>query len=797
MSEQVLYRKYRPRDFTEVVGQEHVTGAIQNAFRTGRVAHAYLFSGPRGVGKTSVARLIAKSLNCANSSKISEGNFDDKLSTRRSVGEGGLPIPCNQCSFCNDFNDGRASDVIEIDAASNRGIDEIRQLREGVRFVPTQGKYKTYIIDECLTADHLITLGDGGVRSIADLKDGDEVLSVDIKTGAFISKKISHWFHRTTDKLVYIRTPQSTLKCTPTHRLWVMRQGMSCLVQAQDIERSDFLMSPALLPHVSRNTFTTEQLAFLALIQCDGHVSKDSATIQVEISKDVQYFVSVFQRGIHAWGCGGNFSVKKTKRGTTLLRYYSPKMKEILVGLHCPAGKKSALIDISDVVFQAPLDSIQAYIDMCFCCEGDAVADFKSGMYKLNFTSVSEVFAKKLQLLMKKFGIGSSLIVINRENTAYHRAYRIGVTGYDLRLFQTKIGLTLKRKAARIRGQLSLREKQDGIPVQIPFLAKRRELQISHRILNAHGIYLDKTQALTRATAKEFIALADVSEMMPYLEFRYEKILSITSQEEKVEVYDFTVDDTHTFVANGLCSSNCHQMTKEAFNALLKTLEEPPAHAVFVLATTDPEKVPATIISRTQHYNFRRPQPAEMADRLIAMATKEGVSLEPDAARLIAMAAEGSFRDAESILGQVMAVEDKKITREEAEEILGLPKREAAKQMFTLVAQKKAPEALALIQELSEAGYDLTYFSKLLMQYFRSALFLKTDRALQPFVTAQMLPDEYECIVTNLPLFTMGELARGVNVIFDNLQRFRRTPIPQLPLELAVIELTDGREKSA
>jgi len=132
MPELVLYRKYRPKTFKEIVGQEHVVRTLTNALKLDRVAHAYLFTGPRGTGKTTIARLLAKAINCENR----EG-FE----------------PCNRCPSCLEINENRALDLIEIDAASNRGIDEIRELRDGIKFTPTRLKYKVFIIDEV----HMLT----------------------------------------------------------------------------------------------------------------------------------------------------------------------------------------------------------------------------------------------------------------------------------------------------------------------------------------------------------------------------------------------------------------------------------------------------------------------------------------------------------------------------------------------------------------------------------------------------------------------------------------------------------------
>lgn len=240
-----------------------------------------------------------------------------------------------------------------------------------------------------------------------------------------------------------------------------------------------------------------------------------------------------------------------------------------------------------------------------------------------------------------------------------------------------------------------------------------------------------------------------------------------------------------------------HMLSTGAFNALLKTLEEPPAHVIFILATTEIHKVPETIISRCQRYDFTRISIEHIMERLTMIAKNENVSVEKNALEMIAIAAEGGMRDAESLLSQVMALEDKKITAKEVEEILGTTQRQSLEAMVKYLLAKDAGSAITLVNELSRDGYDLDVFNKSFLNYLRQVLLVTVDSKLAKIFSFELTKEQSSALVEQAKNHSPKELLRIISCFTEIQGKIKSSFIPQLPLEMAIVKsLTDADQKT-
>lgn len=237
-----------------------------------------------------------------------------------------------------------------------------------------------------------------------------------------------------------------------------------------------------------------------------------------------------------------------------------------------------------------------------------------------------------------------------------------------------------------------------------------------------------------------------------------------------------------------------HMLTKEAFNALLKTLEEPPEHAIFILATTEVHRLPATILSRCQRFDFKKLTLAQIVGRLKDIAQKEKVEAEKEALELIGLNADGSMRDGESLLNQVITLEDKTITLKEVQEILGATDPVVVEGFSKLLAKKDIPGALKFINKLTQDGYDIHQFTKTLIGYLRKILILKIDASLAKVVASEMTEEQIEKSLELATQFEPSKLLKITKLFIRAENEIKTSLIPQLPLELAVVE-TDTKSQ--
>lgn len=231
-----------------------------------------------------------------------------------------------------------------------------------------------------------------------------------------------------------------------------------------------------------------------------------------------------------------------------------------------------------------------------------------------------------------------------------------------------------------------------------------------------------------------------------------------------------------------------HMLTKDAFNALLKTLEEPPRHVIFILATTEPHKVLDTVVSRCETYNFKRPTHKQLTDTLLGITKKENCEISKSSAALISVLADGSFRDAISTLQKVINSSlDKKLSDEEVELILGAPKHKYVLDVLEAVAKQEAEAALNAVKSASEVSADMQVFLKMILRSLRYVLLLRFSKSMADAVKNETGEEEFE------KLSELAKSARNINskVLINFLEASSRqtySSVPELPIELAIIK---------
>jgi DNA polymerase-3 subunit gamma/tau len=498
MGYEPLHHKYRPQIFDDLVGQEAIAHTLSNALNTKRIAPAYLFTGARGTGKTSSARIMAKSLNCLSS-------------------DNPTPHPCGKCELCLSIANGNALDITEIDAASNTGVDNIRELIERAQFAPVKARFKVYIIDECLTGDTLVQTDNGLMR--IDDRDllGKQVLSYNEKSAKWEYKKVLRWLDRGVKPTLIIKTNQRSLQCTGNHLI----RTESGWTQASNIKVRTNILSP----------------------------------VVAELSLE--------------W------------------------------------------------------------------------------------------------------------------NTNLERVESVTVVGDE-------------------------------------------------------------------------------------------------------PVYDIEVEDNHNFVANGLLVHNCHMLSTAAFNALLKTLEEPPDRVTFILATTDPQRVLPTIISRCQRFDFRRIPLDAMVKHLGKISANENINIHTEAITLVSQISQGGLRDAESLLDQLSLL-DGEITIEAVWELVGSVPEQDLLSLIEAIAADHSTQLIDYVRRNMDRGREPLIVLQNLANVYRDLLIAKTASDRSDLVA--MTSTGWERLVQLAQTLSIGNILLGQQHLRSAELQIRNSTQPRLWLEVTLMGL--------